>query len=126
MKDYSKKIDTSKYEKDYSDSSFWEKVGKFALKAGVKVIYNALLLYYALQSPNTPGWAKTTIIGALGYFIAPIDLIPDLVPGGFVDDLGALILAVEAVSSNITPEIKSQAKKQLKEWFGNSAIAQIE
>jgi len=126
MSDYSK-VDTSKYEKDYSESSFWEKVRKFAAKAGGKVIYNALLLYYALQSPDTPAWAKSVILGALGYFIAPIDIIPDVTPAvGFVDDLGVLIAAVATVAVCITPEMKSRAKKQLKDWFGDTEIAKIE
>ncbi|PEO50494.1 hypothetical protein CN563_02685 [Bacillus sp. AFS026049] len=49
---------------------------KFGKKAGVKVVYVALLLFYTLQKPTTPVWAKTVIVGALGYFILPIDLIP--------------------------------------------------
>lgn len=124
--DYSK-VDTSKYLKNYSETSFWEKVRKFAAKAGGKVIYNALVLYYALQSPDTPAWAKTVILGALGYFIAPIDLIPDITPGvGFVDDLGVLAAAVLTVAVCITPEMKDKAKEQLKDWFGDSEIAKID
>jgi uncharacterized membrane protein YkvA (DUF1232 family) len=124
--DYSK-VDTSKYSKDYNETSFWEKVRKFAAKAGGKVIYNALVLYYALQSTNTPAWAKTVILGALGYFIAPIDLIPDITPGvGFVDDAGVIAAALATIAVCITPEIKDQAKKQLKDWFGDSEIAQID
>ncbi len=124
--DYSK-VDTSKYKKDFSESSFWKKVGKFAAKAGIQVIYNALKLYYALQSPNTPAWAKTVIIGALGYFIAPIDLIPDITPGiGFVDDAGVLAAALMTVALYITPEIKRQAKEKLKEWFGDSEMTDLD
>lgn len=115
------------YEKHYNEESFWEKVKKFAVKAGGKVIYTALKLYYALQSSNTPVWAKSIIVGALGYFVLPIDLIPDVVPAvGFTDDLGVLLAAVAAVAVHITPEIKEQAKKQLRNWFGDSEIAKIE
>lgn len=124
--DYSK-VDTSKYSKNYTETSFWEKVRKFAAKAGGKVIYNALILYYALQSPKTPAWAKTVILGALGYFIAPIDLIPDITPGiGFVDDAGVIAAAIATIAVCITTEMKNQAKKQLKDWFGDTEIAQIE
>ena len=59
------------YEKHYNEESFWEKVKKFAVKAGGKVIYLALKLYFALQSEKTPAWAKGVIVGALGYFILP-------------------------------------------------------
>lgn len=109
-----------KHESDYSDSAFWDKLKKFAKKAGVKIVYKALQLYYALKSPITPAWAKTVIIGALGYFIAPIDLIPDIMPAvGWTDDLAALGAALVTVKLYITPEVKSNAKDQLKSWFGS-------
>lgn len=115
------------YEKHYSEEGFWEKVKNFAVKAGGKVIYVALKLYYALQSSNTPKRAKSIIVGALGYFVLPIDLIPDVVPMlGFSDDLGVLLAAVVAVAAHITPEVKDQAKMQMKKWFGESEIAKIE
>ena len=80
---------------EYSDSSFWDKVKKFALTAGKEVIEKALWLYYAAQRPETPKWAKTAIYGALAYFISPIDAIPDITPlVGFTDDLGALAAAI--------------------------------
>lgn len=116
-------VNSSKYSKEYSESSFWDKVKKFASKAGSKVIYTALKLYYTMQSPDTPGWAKAVIIGALGYFIAPIDVIPDPTPVvGFADDLGVLAAAAASVVTNITPAIKAEAKRKLKEWFGDSEV----
>ena len=75
------------YEKKYTEDSFWDKVVKFAKTAGREVIEKALWLYYAAQQPNTPLWAKTAIYGALGYFISPIDAIPDITPViGYADD----------------------------------------
>ena len=110
----------------YSDDAFWAKVKRFAKKAGAKVIYLALLLYYALISPNTPGWAKTVIISALAYFICPIDLIPDTIPIiGFTDDLAALAAALKAVNVCITPEIAAQAKAKLNDWFGDVDEAEL-
>ena len=68
------------YRGNYSESGFWAKVKKVAKKAGVKVIYVALILYYELADPNVSPKEKAIIIGALGYFILPIDLIPDAIP----------------------------------------------
>lgn len=111
--------DNAKYEKDYSDDNFWNKVVKFAKKAGKDVIEKALLLYYAAQSPETPVWAKTTIYGALGYFISPIDVIPDLMPVvGYTDDLGVLVAAIAAVSAYINDDVRKQAADKLASWFG--------
>ncbi len=108
---------------DYSDSSFWDKLKNFALKAGSEVIEKALYLYYAAQRPETPTWARTVIFGALAYFISPVDAIPDIIPvAGFTDDLGALAAAIGVVSMYITDEVKSQAKQKLITWFGAQNI----
>ena len=113
------------YAAEYSDESFWDKVFKFALKAGREVILRALILYYCLQDEDTPKWAKTVIVGALGYFIFPADVIPDFVPGaGYTDDLAVLVAAVATVLVHIKPEHRRQAeemiKEKMKEWFGNA------
>ena len=110
----------------YSESAFWAKVKRFAKKAGAKVIYLALLLYYALVSPNTPGWAKTVIISALAYFICPLDAIPDTIPViGFSDDLAALEAAFEAVQVCVTPDVVAKAKAKTREWFGDAVDTEV-
>ena len=111
---------------NYSDGAFWAKVKQFAKKAGAKVVYLALLLYYALKSPKTPKWAKTVIISALAYFICPIDLIPDTIPiVGFTDDLAALAAALKAVDTCITSDVKAEAKAKLSYWFGEVDDAEL-
>jgi len=106
----------------FSEKNFWRKVQKYARSAGIKVIYVALLLYYALREPKTPSWAKGVILSALGYFISPIDAIPDIVPvAGYTDDLGVLVLALVAVGMFIDHNVKSQAREKILEWFPNVA-----
>lgn len=107
-----------KYQGNYSESGFWNKVKKVALKAGAKVIYVALILYYELADPNVSPKEKAIIIGALGYFILPLDLIPDAIPVlGFSDDLAALVAAYGYVKGHLTPEVKLRVRKKLCEWF---------
>ncbi|WP_112180266.1 MULTISPECIES: YkvA family protein [Paraliobacillus] len=104
----------------YSDDKFWGKLAKFAKKAGSSVVYAVLLLYYTLQKPEVPTKVKAVIIGALGYFILPLDLIPDFFTGvGYTDDLGALGFALFQVAMYIDDPIKLKAKDKLKEWFGD-------
>ncbi len=111
-------IITAGFGDDFSEGSFWEKIKKFAIKAGKELIEKALILYYCLQDKDTPAWAKGVIVGALGYFIAPMDAIPDLTPVvGFADDLGALILATSTVAAHIKKTHIEDAKAKLKEWF---------
>ena len=115
-----KNVDELKeYETYYSDKSFWEKVGSVFAKAGENVVRPALLMYYVLKSGCVTARDKAIIIGALGYFILPVDLIPDIIPVlGFTDDASAIAIAYKAVKNNITPEIKQQAEEKLSEWFG--------
>ena len=107
-----------KYQGHYSEEKLWPKVKKFAARLGGKATYYVLVLYYVLQSPDVPLSNKTMILGALGYFILPLDMIPDLITAlGFTDDVAALTLADKAIQSSITPEIKALAEAKVKEWL---------
>ena len=108
------------YASAFSDDGFWSKLAAFAKTAGSEVVEKALWLYYAFQNKDTPAWAKTAIVGALGYFISPIDAIPDVVPVvGYADDLGVLALAVATVATNIDQSVRDQAAGKLRDWFGD-------
>ena len=103
----------------YSESSFWDKLKKYALTAGADVVEKALQLFYALQSPTTPKWAKTIIVGALAYFIMPADAIPDVIAVvGYTDDLGALAAAISTVGMYITDDSNKIVKAKMEQWFG--------
>jgi len=109
----------NEFSKHYSEKSLWKKLKDFSRKAGQKVVYAVLLLYYLMADKTIPLKTKASIAAALGYFILPLDAIPDLSPViGFSDDLGVLIFALSQVAGSITPEIKERAKKQMEEWFG--------
>lgn len=115
------------YQSNYSESGLWKKVKSVAKKAGIKTIYMVLLLHYVLKSPDVPLEDKAKIYGALGYFILPIDLIPDFIPAvGYSDDVAALAFALHAVWKNVTPEIKEQAQRKLREWFGSFDLDELE
>ncbi len=118
------KTDTIKqYQDAYSESGFWDKIRKVARQSGIRVVYCAMLLYYVLRSPEVSWEQKSIILGALGYFILPIDLIPDFIPvAGFTDDLSALLAAYAATKHCITPEIRLQAKRQVMQWFGDRPV----
>ena len=119
-------MDFDAYRSQFSESKLWEKIKRVARKAGAKVVYAALVLYYVTRDPSVPTSVKVKIYGALGYFILPADLIPDpIIALGFTDDLGALAWAIYSVGSHITPEIKRQAEEKLHEWFGDVDQAEI-
>lgn len=103
---------------EFNEKTFWEKVTEVAKKAGFKVIYVALLLYYVMVAKSTSNADKVLIAGGLAYFVSPIDIIPDFLPGiGFADDLIILLFVLGLIKRNITDEIKAQAKTKLGDWF---------
>jgi uncharacterized membrane protein YkvA (DUF1232 family) len=116
-----------KYEESESPLHFslWEKIRKYAKKAGMPLIYCVLLLFYSLKDENVPKSAKIIITGAIGYFILPIDAIPDILPlTGYSDDFGLIILALTQIAIYMTEETKIKSKEKLLQWFpdANSSI----
>lgn len=118
--DYDAQLD---YPASYSEGGFWGKLATYAKAAGREVVERALLLYYAAQKESVSVWAKATIIAALGYFISPVDAIPDLTPLlGYSDDLGVLAMAIATVSAYIDEQVRQQAQLKIKQWFGEEEL----
>ena len=104
----------------FSESKFWQKLSRYARQAGIQATYAALLLFYAYNRKETPGWAKRIVLGTLGYLISPIDVMPDLTPlVGYTDDLGVLTFGLVTIAAYIDGRTKEKARQKLKDWFGN-------
>jgi len=107
-----------KYKQYYSDSGFFNKIKKHYKTIGKKLIKLVTVLFYTLRDKDTPSWAKTIVLGALGYFIFPLDLIPDFVPVvGFVDDFAAITIAIASVALHIKDTHRDRASAILKKIF---------
>ena len=112
-------INLEDYAQYFNDSKLWKKLKKVAQKAGCKAVYYVLVLYYVSRDPSVPRSLKLKVLGALGYFILPLDFIPDVILAlGFTDDLAALAWALFTMRKYITPEIERKARERLREWFG--------
>lgn len=107
-----------KYADYYNPNTLFEKIKKVARKAGVKIVYVVLLLYYSTLDKELPMKDRLMVLAALGYFILPLDMIPDALPIGFTDDMAALVYVLKQVWNNLTPATKQKAHDRLKEWFG--------
>ena len=119
--------DFMSYANKFSQSEFVEKIARIAKRAGSKLDYAALILYYTLQSDKVSKADKAIIIGALGYMISPLDVIPDAIPiAGLTDDLAVLIYVLKKVWTGIDPEILQRAKERLSKWFDEDEIIEAE
>ena len=119
--------DFMSYANKFSQTDFTEKIARIAKRAGAKLVYAALILYYTLQSDKVSATNKAMIIGALGYLISPLDVVPDAIPiAGLADDLGVLIFVLKKVWTDIDPGIQVKAKEKLCKWFDEDEIAEID
>ncbi len=117
--------DFMSYANKFSQSEFVEKISRIAKRAGSKLVYAALILYYTLQSDSVSKTDKAIIIGALGYMISPLDVIPDAIPiAGLTDDFAVLIYVLKKVWTDIDPAIIEQAKEKLSKWFDEEEISE--
>ena len=107
------------YEKYFSENELLQKIGKLGKSIGATVLYPVFLLFNLLKSGDINMKEKAMIIGTLGYFILPVDLLPDAIVGvGYADDAAALTAAVTALASCITEDIQNESKEQLRKIFG--------
>jgi len=124
---FADELKSARYRKHYSDASFWDKLKRVAKVSGMKVVYPALIMHYLLKSDEVPLRAKLILTAALGYFILPLDFIPDFAPLlGFTDDLGVLLLILRQMAVYITPEIKKKAREHVRKWFGETDAEQLD
>lgn len=102
----------------FSTADFLEKISRVGKRAGAKFVYAALILYYTLQSDRVSTKDKALIIGALGYMISPLDILPDAYPiVGLSDDMAVLLFVLRKVWINVDPEIQQKAHDRLSTWF---------
>lgn len=111
----------TRYAASYNPAALFDKIRKVAKKAGVKLVYIVLVLYYATLDKELPIKDRLMVLAALGYFIFPLDFIPDALPGGFADDTAAIFYVVKKIWKNLTPQTKQKARDRLKDWFGDTA-----
>lgn len=119
--------DLSKYKEKFTENGFIEKIHRIAKRAGAKLVYAALILYYSIDSDKVSFMEKAIIIGALGYLITPLDIMPDAIPlAGLSDDLGVLIYVLRKVWDYVDDEAKQKAKDKLSQWFDKDEMKATE
>ncbi|SOC23107.1 uncharacterized protein DUF1232 [Ureibacillus xyleni] len=113
--------------KHYAPNKFLNKMKTYGLNLGFRALHGVATLFSALKSPDLPKEQKLLIIGVLGYFILPIDLIADFLPTvGLADDAVVIFKALSVIYSSITDEMKEEGHELLKKMFGDKYMPNIE
>lgn len=121
-----KQTDVEKYGNNYSDDGLWNKIKGTAKKAGANLIYDVLQLFYVAKNPNVPMKIRAAMVAPLGYFISPVDLIPDLMPVvGYSDDAAVIAMAIGIAHLYINDEIRQQAQEKLVAFFGKDILRNL-
>ncbi len=93
-------------------AGFWPKVAKVAVR--LPFAEDLLAAYYCAFDRATPNHVRMILLGALAYFVMPVDVIPDMLPVlGFADDAALLAGALKAVTDSIRPEHREAARRKL-------------
>ena len=88
---------------------FWRKLLREAAK--IPFLEEVLTAHYCAFDRQTPLYVKAILIGAITYFVVPMDLIPDYIPVvGYTDDAAVVGAAVKAVAAHIRPEHRTAAQ----------------
>lgn len=119
--------DFMSYSDKFSSKGFVEKISRIAKRAGSKLVYVALVLFYTLQSKEVSLKDKAIIVGALGYLISPLDVIPDAIPiVGLSEDLTVLVYVINKIWVDVPEDVKTKARIKLSEWFDEDELAEVE
>ena len=106
----------------FSESSLFAKLARYGRAAGREVVEKVLWLWFATRRPDMPVWARTTVYGALAYFLLPTDALPDLLPViGYTDDIGVLSYALVTIASYVDADVKRRTAEVLSRLFAGSA-----
>lgn len=93
---------SSEDKEKYIDENLWEKLERVGKKISFAKDIFALVKY--MRDSNVSWYRKSIVVGALIYFIVPIDAIPDITPLiGYLDDLGVITAVLKFLGSELIP-----------------------
>jgi uncharacterized membrane protein YkvA (DUF1232 family) len=91
---------------------FWRKLRRMIGK--LPFTEDLVAAYFCARDPSTPLMARATLLGAVAYFVVPIDAIPDaLALVGFSDDAAVLATAIAVAGAHILPHHREKARAAL-------------
>ena len=93
-------------------NGFWRKV--LSTLGRVPFTEDAVAAYYCATDRRTPASVRAILMGAIAYFVVPVDAVPDFIAGlGFTDDAAVLMMAFSAIRGHLRSEHRSRARSFL-------------
>lgn len=97
----------------------WDRISRFACKAGRVTARPVLLLFYVMKSKETPWEDKLLVFSTLSYVVFPVDILDAkrLPIIGWFDEIASLSVTYQKVCKNVTPEMETTVDAILDKWF---------
>ena len=112
----------AEYGHHYNHQKLFSKLQKLPGKILATLLFKTFLLYELLKEHDTSVFLKAAIVGTLGYLVCPIDAIPDMLPGGYIDDMALMTSLLAGIDHLISDEIKRKASVRAKHFKGGDAV----
>lgn len=91
---------------------FWVTARKAA--GSIPFMDEVVAAYYCALDRETPTRVRASLLGALGYFVLPLDGIPDFILGlGFTDDAAVIMGVLALMRAHVTEEHRAAARQAL-------------
>lgn len=91
---------------------FWTTLRRAARR--IPFVEDVVAAFFCAFDPKVPFKSRAIMLGALAYFVLPLDAVPDIIMlVGFGDDIAVLGAAIAAIRSNMTEEHYAKAREAL-------------
>ncbi|MGV6871654.1 YkvA family protein [Pseudochelatococcus sp. B33] len=103
-------------DEDSISRKFWKALKRVA--NNLPFAEDLVAAYLCVKDPSTPPRVRYLLLAALGYFILPLDAVPDILPLiGFSDDIAVLAAVFGTIAGAIKPEHREEARRMLRDWI---------
>lgn len=93
---------------------FWAKLRRVGSR--IPFAEDLVAAYFCTLDPATPSRVKLVLMGAIAYFVLPLDAVADFLPLlGFADDAAIIATAISQVAGAITETHRDKAREALRE-----------
>ena len=79
---------------------------------------DGMTLWFCCRHPGMPLLPKVFALIVVGYFLSPIDLIPDFIPViGYLDELVLLPVCISLILRMVPAPVLSESRARAAAWF---------
>jgi uncharacterized membrane protein YkvA (DUF1232 family) len=91
----------------------WEQIKRWA----TELKNEGMTLWFCCRHPDMPWLPKIFALLVVGYFLSPIDLIPDFIPIlGYLDELILLPISIYLILKLVPERVLTESRDQAANW----------